>query len=134
VAEFVTEFARFRALRSIADLICRYVESGTPADLEQAIKDGWSLVDQVKREPKEKLLAHVDDILTHYPDVKAVVENLRNNPPAAPKSDGNDFLEGLDLNKLVRYVTQQLPSHGAVLSRHMDWVKREISRVQELLK
>jgi hypothetical protein len=134
MAEFATEFAKFRVLRPIADLICRYIVSGTPADLEQAIKDGWSLVGQVKREPKEKLLAHVDDILTHYPAVKAVVESLRQNPPAEPKSDGNDFLGELDLNKLVRYVTQQLPAHGAVLSHHMDWVASEISRVQELLR
>ena len=129
-----TEYAKLRALRPIADLICHYIKVGPADDLERAILDGWSLVDQVKREPREKLLAVVDDILKSYPDVKAVIDNLRNNPPAAPKTDGNDFMAGLDIDRLIAHILRQLPAHGAVLLRHPEWVRSEISRVQELLR
>ena len=131
--DLATEFAKRRALRPIADLICHYIKVGPADELEHAISDGWSLVDQVKREPREKLLATVDDILKSYPDVKGVIDALRKNPPAAPKSDSNDFLAGLDVDRLIALILRQLPEHGAVLIRHTDWVSSEISRVQELL-
>lgn len=131
---FINDYAKIRAIRPISDLICHYIKRGPAEDLERAITDGWSLVDQVKREPREKLLATVDEILKSYPDVKAVIDNLRNNPPTAPKTDGNDFLAGLDIDRLIALILHQLPEHGAVLLRNPGWVVKEISRVQELLQ
>lgn len=129
-----TEYARMRALRPIADLICHYIKGGPADDLERAILDGWSLVDQVKKEPRENLLTVVDEILKSYPDVKAVIDNLRQKPAAAPKSDGNDFMANLDIDRLIAHILRQLPAHGAVLLRHPEWVASEILRVQELLR
>jgi hypothetical protein len=134
MSEFGTEFAMLQATRPIADLICHYIEKGTAEDLERAILDGWSLVAQVKKEPREKLLAVVDEILNNYPLVKAVVNNLRSKPPTAPQVEGNNFLANLDSSKIISHVVRKLPSHGGVLIRHPDWVEAEISRVQELLR
>jgi hypothetical protein len=133
---FGTEYAMLRATRPIADLICHYIEKGTAEDLERAILDGWSLVAQVKKEPREKLLAVVDEILSKpsYFDIKTIVETLRTNPPTDSQVEGSSFLKNLDASKIISHVVRKLPSHGGVLIRHPGWVEAEISRVQELLR
>ena len=133
MGELMVETVKRMAINPIADLIHFYITRGTAEDLERAITDGWSLVNQVKKEPKDQLMAEVDAVLENYPLMSGAMKAARRIPSTDAKVEGSSFLAGLDVNQLVTRIIHLSPDYGQVLSRHLDWVESEVMKVQELL-
>ena len=133
VSSFIVEYAKIRIVYPLAELICSYIKDGSPQEFEQAINDGWSLVGQIKAQSTEELMERIGSILKRYPDVKAGVDFLKKQPHSKIKAEGGDFISTLNIPKLIDEISKKLPGHGIVLSRHEDWIKKELGKINELL-
>jgi hypothetical protein len=130
---FTVRFIQARISKPLADFIIYYVGGMDDRELETHISQGWSLVEMLKQRPREELLLVLDTVLEKYPDIKHAVQRSRKGGTSAVKQSSLDIIKGINIGRLTAYITEKLPAQGAVLSRHSDWVKKELDAVSSLL-
>lgn len=132
-SSFVSTYARIRAIKPLGDYIVYFIREMNADVMEAKIRSKWSLVDTVKSTGKENMLAVLDNVILKYPDVAAVVKKSRDRGNSSMKTDSLDLLRDIDRVRLVQHIRRQLPAHGLVLERHMDWVDEEVNKIATLL-
>lgn len=133
---FANVIVRRHIIKPLASLICMYIRPIPSIDLGDMIDGGWSLVESIKLRSHEELMANIDKALQKDELLYSFYRSYKHKQfqVEESKADGFDIAEGLDLGKLIDYIFAELPDHGMVLQKHMDWVESEIGRIKELLK
>ncbi len=116
---FAANYMWFKMQANIAEVIAVHLAEFSPAGLELAIQESWSLVNSILELPAAERKSYLD--------------SLRGEMGVFDNSLALALVTKITAPDLIDCIDDILPEHTEVLQRHEGWLAQEINRVRYLL-